>query len=256
MITPSAMRQRVRRKDPERTGPIRHWSTLFRPAKTRSSNMATEQHPDANGGARQADDVVSRAVEIGYEVIEEHIRQGKRVAESLTTARPGQSNGAQNGGGKELIERLLHFYTDLGSLCFELMESIIRNPGVGELLRPQPNGTQAPPFAARASNGSGAKTASVATEVSSALPVRVTLSLDEDMPEHCALGIHELHALDRSKPPLRDVSFHNGSADGRQTLRVSVPNDQPPGTYSGAVIDSSTNEPRGTLSIVVRSNGD
>jgi hypothetical protein len=216
--------------------------------------MATEQH-DATDGARHRDDAVSRAVEIGYEVIEEHIRQGKRVAETLTTARPGQANGAQ-AGGKELIERLLHFYTDLGSLCFELMESIIRNPGVGELLRPQPNGSQAPPFAPRATNGSGSNGAAVATEVSSPLPVRVTLSLNENIPEHCALGVQELHSLDRSKPPLRDVSFHNGSPDGRQTLRVSVPDDQPPGTYSGAVIDSATNEPRGTLSIVVRSNGE
>jgi hypothetical protein len=249
------MRQRLRREDPERTGPIRQWSTLFRSSETRSSNMATEQNHDTSDGAHKADDVISRAVEIGYEVIEEQIRQGKRVAESLTTARPDQANGAQS-GGKELIERLLHFYTDLGSLCFELMESIIRNPGVGELLRPQPNGTQAPPFAARAPNGSGSKTASVATEVSSVMPVRVTLSLDEDIPAHCALGIHELHALDRTKPPLRAVSFRNGSADGRQTLRVSVPDGQPPGTYSGAVIDSSTNEPRGTVSVVVRGTGE
>jgi hypothetical protein len=215
--------------------------------------MATEKNDENGGGADRPDDIVARAVEMGYEVIEEHIRQGKRVAEGLTTGRSEQPRGAQ-GDRKELIERLLHFYTDLGSLCFELMESIIRNPGVGDLLRPQPNGSEPQPFSARPNNGSAAHAAAIPTEVTSVLPVRVTLSLDERSPAQCSLGVYELRALDPSKPPLKGISFERG-ADGGQTLHVRVPDDQPPGMYSGAVIDANSNEPRGTLSVLVRGNG-
>ena len=212
--------------------------------------MATEKNTENGAENNRPDDVIARAVEIGYEVIEEHIREGKRVAEGLTSGRSEQPRGAQ-GDRKELIERLLHFYTDLGSLCFELMESIIRNPGVGDLLRPQPNGSERNTNAASSHNGASAQAAAIPTEVTSVLPVRVTLSLDERSTSLCSLGVHELRALDESKPSLKNVSFESGS-DGRQTLHVRVPDNQPPGIYSGVVIDTKTNEPRGTLSVLVR----
>ena len=61
-------KDRVTRPEPERTHPVRSWSTLF-------------GAPERDGGR---DDVVSRSVDLAYRVVDEYVRQGQKTAQRLS----------------------------------------------------------------------------------------------------------------------------------------------------------------------------
>jgi hypothetical protein len=90
--------------------------------------------------------------------------------------------------------------------------------------------------------------AGYAIEVASARRTQVTLDL-HPRPGRFALRVHALHAADASIPPLTGVSFDIDPVRAKPMLRVDVPENQPVATYTGAVVDSASNEPRGTLSV-------
>ena len=48
-----------------------------------------------------------------------------------------------------------------------------------------------------------------------------------------------------------DAKFTRSSDPLRLVLVIDVPDDQKPGTYTGVVVDSSTNEAGGTISVTV-----
>ncbi len=87
-------RQRLRREDPVRTEPIRNWSTLYRRPNSWGFRIpsANPQAADQVKHSLSENNVVSRGIEIGYRVVEEHIRQGQHVAQPIHTrsSRPGQ----------------------------------------------------------------------------------------------------------------------------------------------------------------------
>ena len=244
--------RRLQREDPARTRPIRNWGTLFRRSDSRGPEVDKDsKYEDSTNRGRSWDDVVSNAVERGYKVIEEQIRQGQRVAQQLTDRSYGPR--AMGGDATELVERVLGFYTDLGALWFDLIDSMMRNPILsGDVMRsPPPSREMSAPGAS--GNGAAANGHSgIPIEIASASPTRVTLNISAP-PNGCRLGVHELCALDKAKPPLTDIHFDNGAEC--PTLRISIPQRQPPDTYSGTVIDTDTNEPLGTLCILIRGDG-
>ena len=244
------MNTRVRREDPDREEPIRSWDTLFRSEEAGSPRDSGGDHagPGAESESRETswEQVANRAIERGYHVIEEQIRQGQRIAEELR----GRAYDMQSAGNdaSRLVERTLRFYADVGSLWFELVESMLRNPAMSTsgLYGASPAAAAAehdagegPPRSGRADRGD------LDVEVSSPLPVRVTLELNE--PVSATLTVPALRALDPDTPPLRDVRFEAGP--GRPALRIRVPRGQPAGVYSGVIVDGATNQPRGTLCI-------
>jgi hypothetical protein len=149
---------------------------------------------------------------------------------------------------RELIERIVHYYTDLGSLWGDLANSLLANPDVlGNLLRrgqAQP-GQQAgsPP------NGTPVATAfGLSLDVISTYPTQVTLDLHPHA-EKLPLVTYGLHAGDPQKPPLSEITFNPNTEDGRLLLRIRIPERQPPDVYTGVVVDKNTNLPKGTLSV-------
>jgi hypothetical protein len=60
---------------------------------------------------------------------------------------------------------------------------------------------------------------------------------------------HGLRAVDPGKPPLTEVAFIAAQGHGPPTLRILVPDDQPPGIYSGVIVDRESGETRGTLTV-------
>jgi hypothetical protein len=251
------MKPRFRREDPERVDPIRAWETLFRSDGSRPQAAAGDESPSAEESPSSAgattdektswDDIATRAVRRGYEVIEEQINEGRRIAEKFR----GFSDDVRKGSDDttRLIERSLRFYTDVGSLWFELMESLLRN----QALRPEPrsgNGANGENHHAANGNGNGASGANdnVDIEVISSCPTSV--SLDLRSPNGAALTVPPLRAADDGKPPLTDIGFH--TREGRSVLRIRIPNGQPPDTYSGVVVDAGTHQPKGTLCVSVR----
>jgi hypothetical protein len=248
------MKPRFRREDPERIDPIRAWETLFRSDDSRPQTAAADESPPAAEKTDEKtswDDIATRAVRRGYEVIEEQINEGRRIAEKFR----GYSDEVRKGGDDttRLIERSLRFYTDVGSLWFELMESLLRN----QALRPDSrsgNGANGEEHHATNGNGngngngaSGAKD-TVDVEVISSCPTSV--SLDLRAANGATLTVPPLRAADDGKPPLTDIGFH--IREGRPVLRIKIPNGQPADTYSGVVVDAGTHQPKGTLCVSVR----
>jgi len=75
-----ALSRRVKRPPLERSRPIRSWSTLFGVPSVDATVKSS-----ASGPAQQTDppqslnDVVSRSVSLGYQVVDEYIRQGHKA---------------------------------------------------------------------------------------------------------------------------------------------------------------------------------
>jgi hypothetical protein len=249
---------RIKREDPERVDPIRAWETLFRrddsqpePGAAEGSSSAGEkqnQKENANDDASW-NDIATRAVRRGYEVIEEQINEGRRIAEKVR----GYSDDVRKGTDDttRLIERSLRFYTDVGSLWFELVESLLRNQALNPDARRSGhgNGTNgSSPHAANGNGASGAASTEFDIEVISSCPT--TVSFDLRSASGAALAVPALRAADETKPPMTDIGFH--AREGRTVLRIKVPKGQPADTYSGVVVDAATHQPRGTLCVSVR----
>ncbi len=274
------MTTRLKRDDPERFGPIRGWETLFRHDETADAS-STEQAKQSNGadgvahadggnstagtnstnGANGAagpksswDEIANGAIERGYQVIEEQIRQGQRVAEQFR----GYSDDLQktNSDVSRMVERSVRLYTDIGYLWFELVQSLLRNPTLtGADLRRQPKAPDAASPGESPDNANGeARSTHRDTEIEVSCPYPTSVALDLKGPAGPFLVVAPLRALDPSKPPLTEVRFEDGGS--RPKLRVTIPAGQPPDKYTGVVIDTRTSEPWGTVCVCVRSSED
>jgi hypothetical protein len=236
-------RERLRREDPGRSGPIRNFSNLYRRSDSWDrEDSAAEGNPDGATGSGSYSDVVAYGVELGYQVIQEQIHQGQRIAEQLSKG--SYDANAMAGDFRELAERAWRYYADLGGLWLDYVFALIG--GNGELARKLLEMWQVPQASTtKATDGA----VGISVEVACARPTRATL----DLRSHCermTLVCQPLRALDADKPALTDVAFER-AADGVLSLHVRVAETQPPGTYVGAVIDSETSQARGTLSVTV-----
>ena len=248
-------RQRLHREDPVRTEPVRNWSTLYRRHNSWGfrTPSAVPQSADQAEPIRSGNNVVSHGVELGYQVVDEHIRQGQRVAHQLNGRPP--TAGAMEDDIRGLVERLVRYYGDLGALWGDLLNSLATNPDfLDTLLRPWQS--HAVPSAVNGETADRALSTStrgpiaVGIEVVSSCPTQVILDLHPQS-EKLPLGTHGLSAVDPKKPPLTDIAFEPGFDHGAIRLRVRVPDGQPPDTYTGVIVDKRTNQPRGTLSVRV-----
>ena len=219
-----SQRERLRRPQPERTAPIRNFSTLFK-------------EPNRRSQAEAGDDAVVTGVKLGYSVIEDQIRQGQRVAQQLNERLYGGEPGNKDVG--DIYQRLLRFSSDLGSLYLELLDTVAKSTRVDELFRPR-NTEKSP-------ESQAGETANIAIALESARPVEVTFNV-WSIQTKGKLHPQPLRALDAALDPLTEIRFEY--ADGEPVrLRVSVPSGQAPGTYTGLIVDSETNDAKGSLSV-------
>lgn len=240
-------RQRLHREDPQRTEPLRQWSTLYRHPDSwgeRDAAGAAEAAPQAERGDGW-NDVVAEGVAVGYRVVEEQIRQGQRVAEQLGDASYGPA--AMGGDVREATERMVRYSADLVALWLDFVNSTFGN---GDLLRTLsagwPPGGAAPAPAAPAPAPPAAAPPGVPVEVASRRPLRVNVDLQAGAAGR-PLAAHPLRALEADKPPLAEVAFERDADGGPLVLRIRVPDAQPPGLYTGVIVDQRSGEPLGTL---------
>jgi hypothetical protein len=181
-------------------------------------------------------------------VIEDYLRQGQRVAQQINNR--SYNPEAMGNDLQEMIERLARYYTDLGALWGDLVNSLIANPEfMNSVLRPlQPASHPQPTTNGAAANG----TTAVTIEVISIRPIQVTLDLHPQA-ENLPLTTHGLRAVDPEKPPLTDITFEPHAVHGPVRLRVRIPDVQPPDTYSGLIVDKTTNLPKGSLTVTISS---
>lgn len=230
-------RKRLRRPQPARTSPIRNFSTLLKTSNGKPQVGATAGEPDRG---TDSDDAVAAGVKLGYSVIEDQILKGQRVAQQLNERLYGREPGSTDVA--DIYQRLLRFSSDLGSLYLELLDTVARSANVDQLFRSRaaPDGTGPAAESPVAASGIG-------IAVEALRPVEVTFNAWSTQCEGELLP-QPLRALDPSLEPLTDVRFEY--ADGKPIrLRVVVSSGQSPGTYTGLIVDSETNDAKGSLSV-------
>lgn len=237
-------RARLRRQDPERSGPIRNWSTMYRPSDSWNlrGTEAESQPRSQERGAPSISEGATRGVEIGYQVIEEYLRTGQRTAERINS-QPYISHASSN-SVPVLVEKLVAGINDMFPLWLELVTSMAR-------VDPSRLSVAGSPTNHAASNGStNGRPGSSSIEVKSARKVQVGLELHPDS-DHMPLVTLGLRTLNPRKPALTAISFIPARSKRRSELRVRIPDTQPAGIYSGVMVNRVTGETRGTLSIRV-----
>ncbi|MCU0735939.1 MAG: hypothetical protein MUF20_10520 [Methylotetracoccus sp.] len=236
-------KKRLRRPEPQRTGPVRETSGYFRDSRS----WGEEPHPAWREPSDVLDDMVTQGVKLGYRVIDEHIRQGRSAAAKMRRAEDDTVKDSEE--MEELIERLQRLYKDVGALCFDALDVIARSPA---LLRSLARREQERDHGGAASEeyrpSAPPAGATIVIEVASRRRVQVNLNL----PAHAGAYVptaHALHAADPGLPPLTRITFRPDPSFGTPILEVEIPDQQPPALYTGVVVDRATNEPKGTLSV-------
>src|SRR5262245_28871555 len=270
---PSAKRSRERlhRPEPEREGPIRGgWLGLFGSplgaADPASDATASPEH--AARGAPSLNDALVRAVDLGYRVVDDYIRQGQNAARLVRQRSYGPE--AIRHDLQELGVRAFQYASDLAGLWFEAVGMAASGEAAGPMAPRAPAGTgrglefrenatrphapvEPPQEHGDVANTAAAtppRSARVSVILDSARSAEVSVDLRPVLPR-AALLVHDLRAVDPTRPPLREVSVENADAGEPLVVRVRVPSDQAPGTYRGVVVDARTSLPVGTVAVCV-----
>ncbi len=233
-------RKRLHRADPARIAPARNFSKLYsRPDSGNGNNSAKSAQSDAPRKVRSAGPL-AEGVELAYSVIDKYIADGRRTAEDINS-QPYPTR-APNDNLQDILERMLRFQSEMLPLWIETLATLVK-------VDPSRNGSATTRERGAASNGSPkSETMAVSIEVVSLRPVQVSVELRPNV-EAGSLVALGLNAVDPGKPVLTDISLTPDEIPGRIKLRLRIPEDQPPGTYSGVIVDRDSGETRGTLSI-------
>ena len=206
--------ERLHRQDPARDGPNREF-----PRYVRSHGLGGRPQP--------GDDPIAQGVKLGYSVLDEQMREGRRLAERL---RGGIRPGATAPEFGPLIERALNIYRDMGSLAFAAAEALA---GASSLRggKSEPAPSQANPYA---------------IEVKSSRRAHVKLDLRGSAR---ALQVGPLQAALGGAKPIESVGFEIGAQGGEPKLVLDVADDQPAGIYNAVIVDADSGEALGTLTV-------
>jgi hypothetical protein len=261
--------ERLRREDPDRVAPHRTGSDHIKRNAT-SRNAKKGNGPTGRPNSLVSETVqqaISEMVQLSSTVIEEQIRAGQTAAARL---RDGIANSKQlNTDVNLLVEGLVATTKDVGATWLDLLLIAVRSigtkpPDTGGPGSPTGGGTTPPTTITRTGTSNGATTISSLTPADPAIPAEppqiavtgsrvksVTLDLRPPSPRFVPL-VRELLAGD-PKRGLTAVKFQLTADRTHLVLTVNVLRGQPAGTYTGVIVDSSTNEPGGMVSVTVGS---
>jgi len=211
----------------------------------------SSQNGSGGGDAEPLDSVVSRAVELGYKVVEEQIRQGQQIAGQLASGKIDATS--INGNVSEIGDRILRFYSDMGALCFEMIESVVRNPSMGEMVNSFVAETGARMNGSPGNGGNRAAAhgpSNIPVEIVSAeaTGARVSVELGNGC-DFESVQVQPLCTPHADSRPLDDVRFIPPGGGWPPSVRVTIPKGQAHGTYSGLILSTMTDEPVGTLCV-------
>jgi hypothetical protein len=142
-----------------------------------------------------------------------------------------------------LLEQIIRTYMDMIGLVGTMMNGLSR-PAYP---RPFESRREAEPRYGPDSVQRG-RSAAVRIEVMSNQPNQIAVDL-RALPPLASLSVAPLRALNHENGELHDVRIDTES--DRYVLRVRIPDAQPVGLYSAAIIETRSGEPYGTLAIQV-----
>jgi hypothetical protein len=209
-------------------------------------------------------EAISKMVQTGSNVIEEQIRAGQTAAEQL---RFGIVNSRQlNAEVNLLVESLAATTRQLGATWLQVISIIIRaiatqTPAQGSSGEPLPTGPW-PGFGTFTQTGKSGKatTSSSITPADQAIagvPPQIVVNSKRvtnvalDLQPRSAQFVPFVQQLAAGKRTLSSVKFTVSPTSPCLVLTVDVPAKLAAGTYTGPVIDSSTGQAGGTLSVTV-----
>jgi len=184
---------------------------------------------------RSVSDILKGAVGLGYKVVDDHIGQGRVAAQRVR-------EGSYNSGHVEeditqLINRMVYLAKEMGVVAFDVMSAVMQDP-------------RSASRSASATPGPSEGPASQFTiETRSTRPVQVKYQFSPTTPRF-EPSVPVLHSADKGGPPLTGVKFVSGE-DKRPVLKIEIPDQHPPGTYTGPIVDRNSKQEGGTLSISI-----
>jgi hypothetical protein len=221
-------RNRKKRPTPSRTAPLRTFVKVDHLGGGGAAAMTSDER--LNTGSIDA--VIGNAVNLGYRVITEQLQQGRLAAERV---REGTfTSGEMEEQVKVLVDRLMQVTKDATVAWFDIVSALTRASA---------------PAQVRPRVGVG-----ITVQVVSARPAQVTLDLTPASPRFVPV-VHALHSGTSGQPPLTDVKFKLAPDGASGLLVVTLPEDCPSGIYTGAIVDSATRAPGGTLRVYVPPKG-
>jgi len=205
--------------------------------------------PDNETGSSgaTAQGFIADGVRLGYQVIDAYLKQGQKVARQFvgTPVAAGTVNGSE---GEEFEVRSVQLLTELMANWSDLVgvytEAFASRAGSA---RPQGESQATPGPAPRTS---GTPAIQLAYEISSQRPALVDA---EFFPARATLDLasHGLRCL-RSSGPEIAVMFEQDPERQRTIVLIQVPDDQPAGLYTGALLNSHDGSMVGSLSLRIR----
>jgi hypothetical protein len=230
---------RFHRSEPHRREPDRGSSAG-------TSGKASERHrPTSHEWDDDSDespyDWAGDGMRAANRVVEEHLRS-RRHGQGWYEPRSGQSPFGYRfpgGRGEGTIEQMMRLYLDL-------MNFVVSMISAGPLGRSnQYGGGDRYPSPEQHRHD---HVTQVSIEMVSTKTTRSKLDLEA--PRHARLSIRPLDAIDPELPSIDEVSIR--IRHHRPTLRIVVPEGQPDGVYTGAIVDAETgDEEYGMLTVRV-----
>ncbi len=239
--------QRVKRPVLERDRPIRDRSGLFGTATERSPL------PGRRSGAPDRSDPVAQAVDTGYRVIEEYMRQGENAARLVGGGQPPDTRRMVV-DTQDQITQLTHLFSDMAGLWLQLVQDMVsrtvsqptesarsfqRGIRPEQVEEPQSSPTPSPGFVA-----------AVNVVLQSTLPVTGHVDLHPQYLDS-KLQVHDLRGTAAEIPRISNVTFEPAQGTTPARVRVRIPDDQPSGRYNAVLVEEQTGHLAGTLSVVV-----
>jgi hypothetical protein len=277
-------RPRIRREDPDRAAPVRDWANLFRSAASSSTpftNGSVKRGPTdemtvagaANGPASASNpaepgsvnEEAQIAIENAYRVVDEHLQEGRRAAQSrrddaARMSAPGAFPAASvNAAGigltveniQAMVAEGLRFYSTLAPLWTTLFNSIATAATAASA---PDTGLAAASLARPPMPGNTTTMAAepIIVELASNRMTRVTIDLVPHV-NPTKLATSGLHSIVPDCPSIKELTFIVDSHSNRPVVRIRVPEDQPVGSYNGVIVDADSGDPRGTIALRIES---
>jgi hypothetical protein len=186
-----------------------------------------------------------------YTLVDEYLRQGQRMAESVWLPLSGVAGEGESATAAP--ERFMRAMSDMTMAWVEVMQQWTsqaprRQAATGSA---GPFGVGKAPAAPNATDASAAAPPAHALSISVQAAGRVEATVElMSGADPARLVPTELRAYSGSAPPITDVVLALRAGEP-PIVRISVPNEQPAGTYSGLLLEAETQRPRGTISVVV-----
>lgn len=222
---------------------------------------ARRNGPDFEGGAGERDEGplnaisedIAQAVRVGYDVFSENLKRGREAANAFSQGEYSLGQVPHDAGEalKELVRLLQQTAESTFDILYRLAELAAKPKP------PPPGPSPVPPFRpgagdAAARNGPAPHTLAVTVRFKPpAVGRALTTSLARPQAPTSPAEIKASPLLKRegAAPPLAELSFDFDIASGGLTATVAVPEDQPPGIYSGTVWAATQDTPLGVLAI-------